>query len=79
VTHTNNEAFACQFLCEIDLVAGRAFDEFDIWQSIANFHKGRRRGVEEAAASSGARYGQDAGGSKHGECWLVDVVSCVCV
>jgi hypothetical protein len=58
VTHTDNEAFAGQFLCEIDLVAGRAFNEVDIWHFIAHFDKGGRRGVEEAAASGSARHGR---------------------
>jgi hypothetical protein len=69
VTRTDDYALASQLLCEIDLVSRRALDEVDIRQLVANFDEGWGRGVKEASASGGARQGQGAGGSKHGECW----------
>jgi hypothetical protein len=49
--HTDDDAFAGQFLCKIDLVARRALDEVNVWQPVADLDQDGRRGVEEAAAS----------------------------
>lgn len=62
---TNDDAFASELLCEIDLVPGGALDKVNIWQLVANLDECGRRCVEKAAAGDRARQAEGTGGSKH--------------
>lgn len=82
--NTDNHTLAGQFFGDIDLVAGRVFDQVDVGDGIADFDKGWASRVEEGRlGAEGARYGGcEAAGGKHfasvcgGSDWEVVQVCC---
>ena len=58
--NTDNDTLASQFFGDVDLVAGRVFDEIDVGDGIADFDKGWASRVEEG--------GLGAEGARHGGC-----------
>lgn len=61
---TDDDAFACQFFGEVDLVAGRSLNKVDVGELVADLDEGRGRGMEETVAGLGARQRQAAGGGR---------------
>jgi hypothetical protein len=58
--NTDNDTLASQFFGDVDLVAGRVFDEIDVGDGIADFDKGWASRVEEG--------GLGAESARHGGC-----------
>lgn len=65
--NTDNNTLASQFFGDVDLVAGRVFDEVDVGDGIADFDKGWASRVEEGGlGAEGARHGScEAAGGEH--------------
>lgn len=65
--NTDNDTLASQLFGDVDLVAGRVFDEVDVGDGITDFDKGRASRVEEGGlGAEGARHGgREAAGGEH--------------
>ena len=61
---TDDNTVTGQFFCQVHLVAGRALNEVDVGDFIADVHKCRCRGVEKAAVGD-TRHRETPGGSEH--------------